>query len=183
MQHSLFLDYGCPEETARVQLLFDKLTSADLWIRVSNVPFCPNYPRVFQSIEPRYKPDGCCWFSRGDWLLHEHGGARDYVTLIRARNVKTVTCAENVSAIADSRHVRWAELARTYAGFAMPVNLYIPHGKPCRQMAGFDVSSLVIWNTIDGLDTISSAYIPDATVDIIVDWALEAVENYTDAHH
>lgn len=172
MQQSLFLEHGCPDETARVQLLFDKLTAADLWIRVSRVPFCPKHPCVVQSIEPRYKPDGCCWFSRGDWLLHEHGGARDHVTLARARNVRTVTCAADVSAIADSRHVRWAELAKTCAGFAMPVNLYVPNGKQCRQVAGFDVSSLAVWNVVDGLDVVSSTHIPDATVDAIVDWAL-----------
>jgi len=178
MQNSLFLQRDCPDETARVQLLFDKLTAANMWIRISASPFCENHPRVTQAIEPGYKPNGC-WFSRGDWLLHDVGGAREHLTLVRARNVKTVNCAADVTCISSLRHVRWAELAETYAGFAMPINLYVTGGKQCCQLAGFDVSSLVVWDVKNGLDVVSSAHIPDATIDDIVKWALEAVEQET----
>lgn len=170
MDRSLFIRPELRDDAGR---LFRLLESRDLWIGTYDEPLKCNV--TVQSSDTR-KPKGA-WFSRGDWLAHEHGGLRNYIHVVRLRPDCSVFVAKSASDL--QKITSWPDLAAQYAGFAMPINLYDPATRVGYRVAGFDVASLVIWDfaAIEIIATYrpTDDDIGDCNISAVVDWVFNHV--------
>lgn len=194
---AMFLNEATPpEERAAVVELVD-LLGPHRWIATSRRP--PEFMAGAPLRSPSAKPSNAIWASRGDWLLHDHGGIQQYLALIETKpdaNLCVVDSLDSLTAFVERHGVQstpvfarpahipkrsppppsglppaspplacsppqviakwegyrsvqlfnWADVAKAHAGFAMPVNLRDPEVDAGWEVAGYDVSSLAVWD-------------------------------------